>query len=57
MNCNQNYPCTGISYCPPGMGYVPVQAWETPYAPSQALIRGTIFQSLDYPFIMGRCRR
>lgn len=42
---------------PVGMGYVPWQAWETPYPMEQGLRRGTIFPSLDYPFMMGGCRR
>lgn len=42
---------------PVGMGYVPMQNWETPYSMEQGFRRGTIFPSLDYPFMMGRCRR
>lgn len=42
---------------PVGMGYVPMQNWETPYPMDQGFRRGTIFPSLDYPFVMGRCRR
>jgi len=41
---------------PVGMGYVPVQPWECPYPIERGFQRGTIFQSLDYPFVMGRCR-
>lgn len=33
------------------MLYVPIQPWETPYDESTALRRGTIFPSLDKPFI------
>ena len=33
------------------MGFVPFQAWETPYEVDVALQRGTIFPSLDKPFI------
>lgn len=29
---------------------VPVQQWEQPYNPGQALTHGTIFPSLDKPF-------
>lgn len=29
---------------------VPVQPWETPYAPEKALKQGTIFPALDKPF-------
>ena len=42
---------------PVGMGYVPTQPWETPYPLNTALMAGTIFPSLNYPFVMGRCRR
>lgn len=42
---------------PVGMGYVPTQPWETPYPLNTALMAGTIFPSLDYPFVMGRCGR
>ena len=38
---------------PPAMAYVPFQQWEEPYAPNSALAAGTIFPSLDLPF-MGR---
>ncbi len=54
-------PCydTGWNYqkYPVGMGYVPMQNWEIPYPMEQSFSRGTIFQSLDDPFLMGRCRR
>lgn len=33
------------------MGFVPYQAWETPYADDVGLSRGTIFPSLDKPFL------
>ena len=33
------------------MGFVPVQAWEEPYAADLALARGTIFPALDKPFL------
>ena len=46
-----------IDHFPVGMGYVPWQNWENTYPLTQAFQRGTIFTSLDYPFIMGRCRR
>lgn len=46
-----------MSRFPVGMGYVPRQSWETPYPMEQGIHRGTIFPSLDYPFMMGRCRR
>ena len=34
-----------------GMAYVPFQYWEKPYAENVGFVRGTIFQSLDFPFI------
>lgn len=33
------------------MAFVPYQAWETPYELDVAMQRGTIFPSLDKPFI------
>lgn len=33
------------------MGFVPVQSWEEPYENDLALARGTIFPSLDKPFL------
>lgn len=33
------------------MGFVPRQIWETPYDTDVALSRGTIFPSLDKPFM------
>ena len=42
---------------PVGMGYVPMQMWETTYPLARGFVRGTIFPTLDLPFTMGRCRR
>ncbi len=36
---------------PIGMAYIPFQKWERPYDENIALSRGTIFPSLDKPFI------
>ncbi|SDA29434.1 Spore coat associated protein JA (CotJA) [Ruminococcus sp. YE71] len=36
---------------PVAMAYVPVQFWEKPYDCATAHARGTIFPSLDKPFI------
>ncbi len=36
---------------PVAMAYVPMQMWEKPYDMATALSRGTIFPSLDKPFI------
>lgn len=33
------------------MAFVPEQSFEAPYEPSVALSRGTIFPSLDKPFL------
>ena len=35
------------------MAYVPVQEWETPYDAFDGLDRGTLFPSLDKPFLGG----
>ncbi len=35
------------------MAYVPEQEWETPYEVLGGLDRGTLFPSLDKPFIGG----
>ena len=39
-----------------GMAYVPMQRWEQTYDLATARKRGTLFPSLDLPFVMGRCR-
>lgn len=36
---------------PLAMAYVPYQQWEEPYGEMIAIERGTIFPSLDLPFI------
>lgn len=36
---------------PLAMAYVPFQVWEEPYDSDTALSRGTVFPSLDKPFI------
>jgi len=36
---------------PIGMAYVPFQQWEKPYDDAVGFVRGTIFPSLDKPFI------
>ena len=50
-------PAFDLDQFPVGMGYVPWQSWENTYPLAQGYHRGTIFPSLDYPFVMGRCRR
>lgn len=39
-----------------GMGYIPMQRWEQTYDMENGMRRGTVFPSLDLPFMMGRCR-
>ena len=36
---------------PVAMAYVPFQSWEKPYDSDAGLSRGTVFPSLDKPFI------
>ena len=36
---------------PLSMAYVPYQSWEETYAENTALAKGTIFPSLDLPFL------
>jgi len=36
---------------PIAMAYVPFQMWEKPYDDAVGFVRGTIFPSLDKPFI------
>lgn len=47
---NNSTDCTGAPL-PVAMAYVSWQNWETPYNPESALCRGTIFPSLDLPFL------
>lgn len=60
FSANTDDPCTAACPLPVGafpqqtpiaMAYVPYQTWETPYETDTALQRGTIFRSLDKPFI------
>lgn len=37
------------------MAYVPMQEWERPYELDVGFQRGTIFPSLDKPFLEGKC--
>jgi len=36
------------------MAYVPYQSWEEPYPADDALCAGTVFPSLNMPFLMGK---
>ena len=47
----------GMEHFPVGMGYVPMQNWETVFPMEIGFQQGTIFPSLDSPFVMGRCCR
>ena len=61
MNINENDNCsTDCLTIPRGrfpqdsplaMAYVPYQEWEDTYAENVALAKGTIFPSLDMPFL------
>ncbi|MGN0298946.1 MAG: spore coat associated protein CotJA [Lachnospiraceae bacterium] len=42
---------------PLGMTYVPMQRFENLYSAEQGLQAGTIFQDLDFPFLVGICAR
>ena len=45
-----------LSTLPIAMAYVPMQRWETPYEPAEGLENGTIFPSLNLPFLGGSRR-
>ena len=69
MNGRTNAPCRSaadFNVCRPGacisdanakvgIGYVPWQQWECTYPLGQGLFIGTVFPSLDKPFVIGRC--
>lgn len=42
-----------IDSFPVGMTYVPWQRWQNIYNTEEALMIGTIFQDLDYPWLVG----
>lgn len=48
--------CLDSGVLPLAMSYVPMQRWTQPLPIDRAMERGTIFQELDLPFMMGRCR-
>ncbi len=70
-NARPSCPCqprdrAGFNVCRPGdcppaanadiaMGYVPWQQWECTYPLGKGLFIGTVFPSLDKPFMIGRC--
>lgn len=47
-SCFENWPLA--------MAYVPMQPWEKIYDPAEGLQAGTIFPSLDLPFLGGMKR-
>ena len=46
--------CRGLSDHPLAMVYSPIQKWRNIYDNETALVRGTIFEELDLPFL-GKC--
>lgn len=45
-----------LGMLPLGMSYVPMQKWSQPSPLEVGFRRGTMFQELDLPFLMGRCQ-
>ncbi len=45
-------PCAPAAECAslPVIAFVPVQSWDCAYTCGKALVRGTLFPSLDKPF-------
>ena len=50
-NNNENKCVNELDSLPLAMAYVPIQEWETPYDVKTGFERGTMFPSLDKPFI------
>lgn len=50
QNCNCNPAPSEQAGLVIAIATVPLQPWETPYAPEKALKQGTIFPCLDKPF-------
>lgn len=44
------------SCCPLGIACVTMQRFESLYSPEKALMTGTIFSQLDYPFTAACCK-
>ncbi len=71
MNYNCNNTCTGNSCgykfivpegrfpkeTPNAMSYVPFQEWEKTYPENKALEIGTIFPSLNLPYVQGGAKQ
>lgn len=51
---SQNEGCSSTGTLPVAMAYVSWQNWQTPYDLQTAFCRGTIFPSLDLPFLAYR---
>ncbi len=45
-----------VNNLPLAMAYVPMQRWEETYEPGEALMNGTVFPSLNLPFLGGAKR-
>lgn len=60
INCNSTAPVYSGGCCfenwPIAMAYVPMQQWEEIYNPTEGLSFGTIFPSLNLPFMGGGLR-
>ena len=50
-SCTQEKETVKLDSLPLAMAYVPYQSWEETYAENTALAKGTIFPSLDLPFV------
>lgn len=51
MNDQMNKPATPHEGLQLAMVYSPLQAFEKLYSPEDALLRGTLFESLDKPLV------
>ena len=55
-NPKNNFGTTQLDRLPLTMVYVPMQPYGTTYEPEQALTNGTLFPSIDKPFMAARKR-
>lgn len=53
---NNNFGTTQLDRLPLTMVYVPMQPYGTAYEPEQALMAGTLFPSIDKPFLAAKRR-
>ena len=53
--CSETHysPAKPGGYLFPGMATIPMQEWEEPFSPEEALAKGTVFPSLSKPFFVG----